>query len=311
MDSNIIEIIKNSTPIVQSSMSAIVGAVISTLFLRRNTNITEFEKIKTGHFKEVVDTLLENGQMTYFEYYKCNNFLKIAKLADDLRKKPIKEENKEYDFDWFMRFFDTAGSVSNVEMQKLWARILSGEVEKAGSFSLRAIETLKNMNQYEAGMLQNMARFVLTASDGTKFILSTSDDLGQDINEKYGLRKSDLIVMEECGILNSLRTGNRIRLDSNPCGFWNDNILLSLKIKNSDGGLFCYKYNCYTLTKSACQLLSVINCIPCDEYLLDVGREFAKKYSGNFIAEAYYVINSSIDKFEYDSNRELLTSVNI
>ena len=42
-----------------------------------------------------------------------------------------------------MRFFDTAGNVSSEKMQRLWAKILSNEIENAGSFSLRAIETLK------------------------------------------------------------------------------------------------------------------------------------------------------------------------
>lgn len=312
LDNTLIEIIKNSTPIVQSSISTLVGAVIGTLFLRKNTNTTEFEKIKTGHFKEVIDTLLDKGKMTYYEYYKCNNFLKIAELADEMRNESTlgdDHKSNDYDFDWFMRFFDTAGNVSNADMQKLWAKILFDEVENTGAFSLRAIETLKNMNQYEAALLQTMAHFVLTAPDGSKFILSTSDDLGEDVNEKYGLKKSDLITLEECGILNPLRSGNRISLDSIPCGFWNEKILLSLKLKNSDGGLFSYKYSGYHLTKSACQLLSVVDADSNDEYLLDVGREFAKKYNGNFIVEAYQVIDGSIDSFKYDSSQKLLLGI--
>lgn len=309
MDNTLIEIMKSSTPVIQSSISALVGAVISTLFLRKNTNTTEFEKVKTGHFKEIAGTLLDNGKMTYYEYYKCNNFLKIAELADEMRSTSTRNDesqSNEYDFDWFMRFFDTAGNVSNAEMQKLWARILSGEVANTGSFSLRAIETLKNMSQHEATLLQTMAHFVLTAPDGSKFILSTSDDLAEDINERYGLRKSDLMILEECGILNSLRNGNRISLESIPCGIWSSNILLILALKNSDGGLFSYKYSGYNLTKSACQLISVIDSTPNDDYLLDVGREFAKKYRGNFIVKAHQIINSSIDRFEYDSSCDLL-----
>ena len=75
MDTNtLIEVIKSSTPVIQSSLSAVVGAVISTLFLRKNTNTTEFEKIKVGLFKQVASELLESGKMTCYEFYKCNNF---------------------------------------------------------------------------------------------------------------------------------------------------------------------------------------------------------------------------------------------
>lgn len=80
-------------------------------------------------------------------------------------------------------------------------------------------------------MFQQMAHFVLTDSSGIKFLLSTDNDLGVNVNEKYGLTKADIITLEECGILNSLRNDNRISLDSNPCGIWSENILLILKLK--------------------------------------------------------------------------------
>ena len=269
-------------------------------------HISEFEKMKAGKYSEALDDLLENGKITYFELYKCQNFLKIAKIADEYHQEKQEEESKFFDFDWFMRFFDTAGNVSSEKMQRLWAKILSNEIENVGSFSLRAIETLKNMNQHEASLFQQMAHFVLTDSSGIKFLLSTDNDLGVNVNEKYGLTKADIITLEECGILNSLRNDNRISLDSKPCGIWSENILLILKLKNSDGGLFSYKYSGYSLTKAACQLLSIVDSEPNDEYLLDVGREFARKYSGNFIVKAHKVLDSSVDTFKYDSDLDLL-----
>ena len=262
--------------------------------------------MKAGKYSEALDVLLENGKITYFELYKCQNFLKIAKIADEYHQEKQEEESKFFDFDWFMRFFDTAGNVSSEKMQRLWAKILSNEIENVGSFSLRAIETLKNMNQHEASLFQQMAHFVLTDSSDIKFLLSTDNDLGVNVNEKYGLTKADIITLEECGILNSLRNDNRISLDSNPCGIWSENILLILKLKNSDGGLFSYKYSGYSLTKAACQLLSIVDSEPNDEYLLDVGREFARKYSGNFIVKAHKVLDSSVDTFKYDSDLDLL-----
>ena len=51
---------------------------MTTLFIHRNTQIQERNKLKEAKFAEVADELLEKGQITYFEYYKCKNFLKIA-----------------------------------------------------------------------------------------------------------------------------------------------------------------------------------------------------------------------------------------
>lgn len=52
--------------------------------------------------------------------------------------------------------------------------------------------------------------------------------------------------------------------------------------------------------------LSIVDSEPNDEYLLDVGREFARKYSGNFIVKAHKVLDSSVDTFKYDSDLDLL-----
>ena len=58
----------------QTAVGSIAGAIITTIFLRRNTATEEFEKIKAGKLGDVVDDLLESGKMTYTEYYKANNF---------------------------------------------------------------------------------------------------------------------------------------------------------------------------------------------------------------------------------------------
>lgn len=39
------------------------------------------------------------------------------------------------------------------------------------------------MNQHEASLFQQMAHFVLTDSSGIKFLLSTDNDLGVNVNE--------------------------------------------------------------------------------------------------------------------------------
>lgn len=60
--------------------------------------------MKAGKYSEALDDLLENGKITYFELYKCQNFLKIAKIADEYHQEKQEEESKFFDFDWFMRF---------------------------------------------------------------------------------------------------------------------------------------------------------------------------------------------------------------
>ena len=79
-----------------------------------------------------------------------------------------------------------------------------------------------------------------------------------------------------------------------------------LRYKRKDGVLGSYKYSCYTLTPSANQLLGVIARTPDGNYLLSIGRELGKKYSGNLETLAYRIIDSNLDSFRYDDSVNLL-----
>lgn len=135
------------------AISPIVGSIFTAIFLRHNTEATEFEKIKAGQFKEVADSLLRSGKMTYTEYYKANNFLKVAKKADEFYSEMHRSENTPpatYDFDWFIRFYEAVGNISDEAMQDLWAKILAGEISRPSSYSLKTIDVLKNMSKKDA-----------------------------------------------------------------------------------------------------------------------------------------------------------------
>ena len=307
MDTNtLIEVIKSSTPVIQSSLSAVVGAVISTLFLRKNTNTTEFEKIKVGLFKQVASELLESGKMTYYEFYKCNNFLRVAELADEIRndsKQDEETENKEYDFDWFVRFFDAVSAISNEDMQRLWAKILNGEIQQQGSFSFRTLETLRNLSQMEAEIFCNTASIVLNDA----IIFSSLGDIGQDINEKYGFDNTVLRLLEECGLINGLRMQNQLTLEPDEAGgFSLDGKLLLFKNISDDSLIL--DYTCYNLTRVGLELFPVVY-RPCEKnaYLIELGRAIREKY--NTLQVSIHPINSmdeDSDSVSYDATIDLL-----
>ena len=103
----IISFLSDNFPTIMSTVGAISGSLFTAIFLRHNTSAKEFEKIKSGQLKEVADELLKSGKMTYTEYYKANNFLKIAQKADEYHSQSSKTPVDEaYDFDWFVRFYE-------------------------------------------------------------------------------------------------------------------------------------------------------------------------------------------------------------
>lgn len=281
MDQNtLIEILKGGISTFNSTLSAFVGAFFTTLFLRKNTKTTEFEKLKAGKFSEAIDEMLNSGKMTYLEFYKCNNFLEIAKRADAMLPKTVPEqandERNTMDFDWFCRFFNAASNISNQDMQKVWASVLAGEVYCPGSFSLRTIDTLYNMSPAEALLFKDICRIVI---DSSRLFSSfgRNSEIGQDINEEYGFDNGSLRLLEECGIINGLMMRSQLELvDDESGGFVCGDRLLLLQSKHKDQIII--PYNCYTLTMVGSQLYSIAFTESDDSYLEKIGKAIKDGY---------------------------------
>ena len=65
----------------------------------------------------------------------------IDGAAEELGDKEV--PNHEPDPDWTARFFDYAQDISSEDMQRIWAKILAGEVESPGRTSLRTLDTFE------------------------------------------------------------------------------------------------------------------------------------------------------------------------
>ena len=293
------------------AISNVVTALLTAFYLRGNSKTTEFEKIKAGKFSEVLDNLLSSGKMSYMELYKCKNFLSIAKKADEIclssksseedasngnATNDFSEDSTSYDFDWFIRFFDSAGNVSNEKMQQLWSRLLAGKINRTGSFSLRSIETLYNMSQSEAELFRIAASISLTEYGGSRIIYrSEYDDFATseiEINEKYGLGAEEFSILEECGLLSSLKQESYSTTIEGCTGIYTDNIILTFEKNNNfdynENEEPIFEYNSYMLTQTALQLLPIIQAESNDDYIIDLGL-YLKKRNPKFIVKAYYV----------------------
>ena len=86
--------------------------------------------------------------------------------ADELGDKEV--PNHEPDPDWTARFFDCVQDVSSEGVQKIWAKILAGEVESPGRTSHRTFSILRDMSQSDARKFSDLMRFRIS-----NFILGT------------------------------------------------------------------------------------------------------------------------------------------
>lgn len=97
----------------------------------------------------------------YRERKRQNNVESITSVAavDLFDQTEVPDERP--DEDWINRFFSAAEDVSSEQMQELWGRILSGEIKKPGSYSLKTLDFVKNLTKEDAATLEQMSKLAV------------------------------------------------------------------------------------------------------------------------------------------------------
>lgn len=119
----------------------------------------------------------------------------------DLAKNNLRLEesvsDEDVDEDWIARFFNIVKDVNSDEMKLIWGKILAGEVKKPGSFSLRTLETIKNLSKSDAELFEKIMPFIVV-KNALMFTPSNGELLKQ-----YGITYSNLMKLNECGLIDS------------------------------------------------------------------------------------------------------------
>ena len=103
------------------------------------------------------------------------------KNMEDIAIKAVPQLNEDanphnIDNDWVAKFFDKSRLVTDDQMQDLWASILAGEANSAGSYSPKALTTLASMNQKVATLFNTFCSLcVVHLEDPNAFLKSPSN----------------------------------------------------------------------------------------------------------------------------------------
>lgn len=240
-----------------SKVGPIVGAIFAAIFLRKNTKDVEFEKLKAGKFREVADRLLASGYMTYTEFYKAANFLHVAELADQVFKQDYQnkaDENQKYDFDWYMRFYDIVGNISDEEMQAIWARILAGEIHRKGTYSLQLLDILKNFTQKQAELFNRVCSHCFISGDNV--YISNDNEYLQFANITY----QDILDLDALGLINSSGTTSlsvKVQPDR-PALFGNDMLRMVIEYNGQGNATQEFSFLQFPFTSAERELITLI-----------------------------------------------------
>lgn len=161
--------------------------------------------------------------------------------------------DKPVNTDWILRFFDSVATIGDSDMQVLWGKILAGEVRQPGSFSLRTLETVKNISRQEAECFERLAPFVLSLQDA-RFVWKE-----EALLKKYDITFEMLMLLSDCGLIDISGTVYRYH--------W---IARERKTQLFDLGNFVLmavgrekrkiSSRVHPLTRAGCELSGTVNC---------------------------------------------------
>ena len=208
------------------------------------------------------------------ETVKQHNIESVIDNAYDILNKEEICSEEPVEQGWITRFFDSVADISDEDLQKLWGNILAGEIIKPKSYSLRTLETLKNISREEAELFQKVASLVAICG-GNLFLTSKTEIL-----KKHGISYDDILSLDECGLINSdglVSYNPKISTHNTLCLFNKAKLLL---LKGVSEKLQKISFGIFGLTQTGRELYSILDCDSNENYLCDLAEEIEKNNKG-------------------------------
>ena len=256
--------------------------------------------IDTSKYEEIAKRA--SSRLTYQEITKQQNIEAVVNNAYQELQCADSVPNDPVDSDWMFRFFNSVENIRDEDMQKIWGRILAGEIRSPSRYSYRTLETLRNMNKEEALLFQKIASLALSY-DECKFILKD-----KPLMNKHNVFFKDVLKMEECGLMSSQIISLKLKTSNVRTAYlWNSHILgkitgTSADIKENNLGI-------YIFSEAGYQLIDAIKPEQSESYILDSLKLIRSIYN-NVIVTAHNIQDIRPDmEITYDKN-DLLSSGN-
>ena len=138
--------------------------------------------------------------------------------ADELKKKQYdnstgqqadSETENSIDDDWFNIFEKEASQKNSEDMQRRFGRVLAGEIEKPGSYSIKTLKTLGELDQKAAISFKKLCSMCIAFEYLTNKrildarVISFEGGLVQDVPGKYSLSCYEIDVLREYRLIGS------------------------------------------------------------------------------------------------------------
>lgn len=193
---NLGDLSKPATVLVEKVCNA-VGVIYEPTRIKRQARAeAEAKKIKALAGIELRD--IEHRALERFVHQEARKQENIESITSQAASALPQSANPEaLDEDWLAHFFKQCDTVSDKEMQSLWARLLSGEATTPGTFSKRTVDFISTIDKKDAALFTAFCQFVWVLGEPSPLIY----EVDNKIYEKHGVTFASLKHLDAIGLI--------------------------------------------------------------------------------------------------------------
>lgn len=163
------------------------------------------------------------------EARRQNNIKEVAEIAANELKGQELVSEKPVSKDWITRYINTVEDVSDEELKTIWGKILAGEVKSPGSYSLRTLETLKNLSRKEAELFTKACQYASGYTNHSILVEKNEPDFGIEMNY------DEISALMDAGLLlNSFLTSQSFELEDGKFPVVYQEYVILVSVPNKD-----------------------------------------------------------------------------
>ncbi len=218
----------------------------------------------------------------------ATDILKKKKYDNSTNQQTENETEKSIDDDWFNIFEKEASQKSSEDMQDRFARILAGEIEKPGSYSIKVVKSLGELDQDTAALFKRFcSACVVLGIQNNEHVIdarvpSLGGNAGSNALSKYGLSFDQLNILNEYDLIisdyNSWRDYKLCIMNQNnpillPFQYQEKYWILSPTAERDNNPEF--RLSGVMLSRVGSELFRIVDQDPMPEYTEDLKKYFA------------------------------------
>jgi len=197
----------------------------------------------------------------------------LQHAAEDLKQVPPSPDQETADIteDWLNAFEQEAVNMSSEHMQRLFGKILAGEIRRPTTYSIRTVKIMAQLDNRAAELFRNLCSVALTLQIDPHIrdsrVVAFADTAASNGLQKYGLSFTDLNILFEYGLIISdynssmpyqpaIVEGNRVRASFR---YLNNNFALKPVKEMTQEQRKSFKLHGVALSRAGMELIGIVD----------------------------------------------------